>query len=52
MNIKEEAIRLCAWCKKLCVDKWALHPLPKQTEVKNITHGICPDCRDKELKSK
>ncbi len=34
--------RKCAWCQK---DLGEIEPL----EDKNISHGICPDCFDKEL---
>jgi hypothetical protein len=41
-------IRVCSWCNKLCIDgKWAQIPIP--VETKNITHGICPTCKDKEF---
>jgi hypothetical protein len=51
MTTEVEVIRLCAWCKKHCVDgKWVQIPL-LLCEVLNISHGICPECRDKELKN-
>ena len=41
---------VCAWCKKYLLDNktWVI-PNHDDIRGKNISHGICPDCRTKQL---
>lgn len=52
MTAKNNVIRLCAWCKRArSGDKWVFIPIPEQTDVRSITHGICEECANKEWKA-
>ena len=49
-------LKVCAWCRKICVtdtvtkeDKWILFEEYMVLEHKlKSSHGICPDCYEKE----
>ena len=48
-TIKDKIVRACAWCNKIFIGgKW-VDVCYAQHERDKVTHGICEDCRDKEL---
>jgi hypothetical protein len=50
MSVKNDVIRLCAWCRRVWSDgRWAELPIPQQVDIHGITHGICKDCANKEM---
>jgi hypothetical protein len=46
-------LRICSWCKRTCVrGRWMYYVPSKGRERLTQTHGICPDCLEKQLKRK
>jgi hypothetical protein len=45
---------LCSWCRRIRSDdgKWELieHYLKKKADT-DVTHGVCPECYEKQLRS-
>jgi PAS domain-containing protein len=50
-----ELLPVCAWCKRLRDDKGYWQLLEEFVERRTgamVTHGICPDCRTRQLASR
>jgi hypothetical protein len=50
----QELLPICAWCKKVRNDSGYWYQIEKYITAHSstqITHGICPDCQDKMLRS-
>jgi hypothetical protein len=50
----QDLLPICAWCKKVRNDSGYWYQIEKYITAHSntkITHGICPDCQDKMLKS-
>lgn len=48
----QEYVRICAWCRKIGVkDKWiSIEDWIDSELERKTTHGICEDCKDKQLR--
>lgn len=48
-TVKTSIIRVCAWCNRINIDGEWIIPIYDRSVTEKVTHGICPDCKDKEF---
>jgi hypothetical protein len=44
----KKLVLACAWCKRMLDDQGVWRPARALLPGEAVTHGICPDCLDKE----